>query len=140
MRSLILAAALCLTAGCATPAASVQSFPTQLPENFIQDDQLGISVELAYQAASLAERTAIKAGFVHGARAVSLIKLDNQAYLGVCAYRTAYDVANGRNPAGRQDGCPSSTKVNRYVSYADAARQAISLIQGLVTSTKQAQQ
>src|SRR4051812_15609051 len=102
MRSIIPAIALCLClSGCATAATPLGTFPTQLPENFIQDDQLGISVELAYQAASLAERTAIKAGFVTPARARALIALDNQAYLGVCAYRTAYDVANGRSPVAR---------------------------------------
>jgi hypothetical protein len=122
--ALIAAIALCL------PSASCAQFPSSvgsIGQNTKVDEQVGISVELAYQAASLAERTAVKARLVTPSEAAQLLPLDQQAYRAVCFTRTAYDAANGRDPEKRQDGCPMDTKMGAgsYTAAADAALAAI---------------
>lgn len=129
--SLALMAALSL-AGCAHA-----QFP--LPSTTTIDDQVGISVEIAYQAAALAEETAIRAGFVSPGEAGKLLVLDNQAYDAVCYTRTAYNIANGFDPMKRVDGCRPETKSNKYTSYAQAAAAALDVIRDLVQGTKAVQ-
>jgi hypothetical protein len=116
-------------ASCETP-----SFGTQLPGSVTVDDKIGASVEIAYQAAALAERTAVQAGLVNPAQARRLITLDNQAYTYVCYTRTAYDLANGRSPAVRKDTCPLATKSGTIPAYADAARAALTILKEIVGS------
>lgn len=127
--SLMGALALC---SCATPSAA--QFPTQLPGSVTVDDKIGSSVEIAYQAAALAERTALKAGFVSPAQASRLLLLDNQAYKYVCYTRTAYDLANGKSPSARADACPAATKSGTIPSYADAARSALTILKEIIGS------
>lgn len=129
-------------ASCSSASAfpSPGNIPTTLPHTTLADDKIGIAVETAYQAASLAERTAVKAGFVSPAQARTLINLDNQAYEAVCLTRTAYDVANGQDPSARQDGCSAASKANRYVGYVEAARMAVEMLKSLVSTTKGLQQ
>jgi hypothetical protein len=122
------AASLC---SCAT-AARADFPPTQLPPSVTVDDKLGIAVETAYQAAALAERTAVKAGFVSPDQARQLIALDNQAYTYVCYTRTAYDLANGRSPYARKDGCPLATKAGVIPTYVDAARTVITILRQML--------
>lgn len=128
----VLLALLASSSACATLPQSVGDVPTVLSGSTTIDDKLGVAVETAYQGASLAERTAIKAGFVTPSNAAKLVVLDNQAYTYVCYTRTAYDIANGRSPGARQDGCATSTKTGSIPSYADAARSAIDTIKALL--------
>lgn len=131
MRPLALLGALALSlSGCATAS----TLPTQLPGSVTVDDKIGSSVELAYQAAALAERTAVAAGFVTPSQATRLMALDNKAYTYVCYTRTAYDLANGKSPSARHDTCPVATKSGTIPAYADAARAALTIIQEIVGS------
>jgi hypothetical protein len=129
-------AALSLTS-CASPTGAFP--PTQLPSSVLVDDKAGIAVETAYQAAALAERTAVRAGFVNPSQARTLIELDNRAYTYVCYTRTAYDLANGRDPYARHfDKCPKATKAGHIPTYVDAARAALTVIQQMVGVLKSA--
>ena len=119
--SLIAAAALSLStmslAACAPLATAVGPPDNLLPgvaaDKTVLDEQVAISVELAYQAAVLTVSTATKAGFVKGALAEKLLDADRVAYQAVLAVRAAYDTGNAR-------------------SYADAAQSAQTAIRGVI--------
>lgn len=139
MRPLALIPMLALCAACNFSTASAGTLPpTTLPASVTVDDQIGISVELAYQAAALAERTAVKAGMVDPVLAAKLQNADNEAYAAVCYTRSAYNLANGENPVNRKDQCPSYTKRGKLVGYAQAGQRAIETILVLVSLTQQA--
>jgi hypothetical protein len=114
--SLIAAAAMSLAA-CTTLATSVgppdNLVPAAAADQTVLDEQVAISVELAYQAAVLTVSTATKAGLVKGDAAVKLLDADRVAYQAVLAVRAAYDTGNAR-------------------SYAEAALSAQSAIRGVI--------
>lgn len=106
--SLIAAAAMTLSA-CAPLATAVGPPDNLVPgvaaDKTVLDEQVAISVELAYQATVLSVSIATKAGLVKGALAEKLLDADRVAYQAVLAVRAAYDTGNAR-------------------SYADAAKSA----------------
>ena len=114
--SLIAAAAMSLS-GCATLATAVGPPDNLLPgvaaDKTVLDEQVAISVELAYQAAVLTVSTATKAGLVKGALAEKLLDADRAAYQAVLAVRAAYDTGNAR-------------------SYSEAALSAQTAIRGVI--------
>ena len=114
--SLIAAASLSLSA-CAGLATAVgppdNLIPGAAADKTVLDEQVAISVELAYQAAVLTVSTATKAGLVKGALAEKLLDADRKAYQAVLAVRAAYDTGNAR-------------------SYTDAALSAQSAIRGVI--------
>ena len=114
--SLIAAAAMSLAA-CAPLATAVgppdNLVPAAAADQTVLDEQVAISVELAYQAAVLTVSTATKAGLVKGDTAVKLLDADRVAYQAVLAVRAAYDTGNAR-------------------SYAEAALSAQSAIRGVI--------
>lgn len=119
--SLIAAAAMSLSA-CTTLATAVgppdnllspTPVTTLAADKTVLDEQVAISVELAYQAAVLGVSTVTKAGMVKGALAEKLLDADRVAYQAVLAVRAAYDTGNAR-------------------SYAEAATSAHSAIRRLI--------
>jgi hypothetical protein len=114
--SIIAAAAMSLAA-CAPLATAVGPPDNLVPgvaaDKTVLDEQVAISVELAYQAAVLTVSTATKAGLVKGPLAEKLLDADRVAYQAVLAVRAAYDTGNAR-------------------SYADAATSAHSAIRSVI--------
>lgn len=96
----IAASALCL-AGCGIASAALgppeNLVPAAAADKTVLDEQVAISVELAYQAAVLTVSTATKAGLVKGATAEKLLAADKKAYQAVLAVRAAYDTGNARS-------------------------------------------
>jgi hypothetical protein len=133
MKHMLLAVALLLLPACTTAQVNESFQAGHLAPSVIVDDQAGIAVETAYQAATLAVRTAVKAGFVSPSQARTLLAYDTRAYREVCKTRTAYDVVNGKDPAARKDGCPADTKTGAILGYASAASLALGTIRDLVT-------
>lgn len=90
--------------------------PAAAADKTVLDEQVAISVELAYQAAVLTVSTATKAGLVKGATAEKLLAADNKAYQAVLAVRAAYDTGNAR------------TYAEAATAAQNAIRQVVSLI------------
>lgn len=90
--------------------------PAAAADQTVLDEQVAISVELAYQAAVLTVSTATKAGLVKGATAEKLLAADNKAYQAVLAVRAAYDTGNAR------------TYAEAAIAAQNAIRQVVSLI------------
>lgn len=97
-RGFLIAASLALCA-CAVPGIApadggLPNAPGELADATLLDEQAALSVELAYQAAGTAVRTAVDAGVLHGEAADKVAALDRQAYRAVRAVRDAYDAGN----------------------------------------------
>lgn len=91
MKHIILALALTL----ALPACTtVPAGPGAVAETTVLDEQVAVSVELAYKAARLALETGVDAGLIKGTRATQVAELDNRAYIAVTAVRSAYRAGN----------------------------------------------
>lgn len=86
MRILILTAAAALAA--CTPSAPIA-------DNTVVDEQVGLAVELAYQAAGTAVLTAQRAGVIPASARPCIAALDRRAYGAVRVVRAAHDAGNG---------------------------------------------
>lgn len=120
MKRITLIAAALLLSGCGmtsllTPPVTPPA-PATIADRTRVDEQAALSVELAYQAANLAIRTANSAGALSDANKLRAADLDNRAYKAVLAVRAAYDAGNATN----------------YGAAAAQARQAITDILELV--------
>lgn len=97
MRGLLVAVSLALSA-CAGPNAAsdggLPAAPAEIADTTTLDEQVALSVELAYQAAGLAVKTAADTGILRGDAAASVAALDRKAYAAVRAVRRAYDTGN----------------------------------------------
>lgn len=96
-RGFLIAASLALCA-CTGPIAAsdggLPAAPAEIAETTALDEQVALSVELAYQAAGLAVKTAADSGILRGDAAASVAALDRKAYGAVRAVRKAYDTGN----------------------------------------------
>jgi hypothetical protein len=90
---LALAGALAL-AGCNLASLSVPTSPAALADRTTLDERAGLSVELAYQAANLAIRTANRAGLLAPSAKAKARALDDTAFAAVGKARAAYDAGN----------------------------------------------
>lgn len=95
-RGFLIAASLALCACAPNTSADggLPNAPGDLADATVLDEQTALSVELAYQAAGLAVKSAADAGVLHGDAAAKAAKLDRQAYGAVRAVRDAYDAGN----------------------------------------------
>jgi len=89
-----LALCACAVPGTAPSDGSLPNAPGDLADATLLDEQAALSVELAYQAAGAAVKTAVDAGVLHGDAADQVAALDRQAYRAVRAVRDAYDAGN----------------------------------------------
>lgn len=97
MRNLILVLALAVPlAGCGllTGIASVPPAPVAVADRTVLDEQAALSVELAYQAATVAVGAAADAGILRGDNALKAAAIDKKAYQAVLKVRAAYDAGN----------------------------------------------
>lgn len=113
-RLLIVGLALALSA-CAlnTPPVSLPASPAAAADQTKLDEQAGLSLTLAYQAANRLGLVAIRSGLAKGAAAERIKSLDRSAFAWVERARAAY-------LAGNAD------------SYASAAAQARTLIDQII--------
>lgn len=110
---LALCAGLALCA-CNLPGG-VPPAPASVADQTKVDEQAALSVELAYQSAVLAVRTANRAGLLSPADRARAAELDTRAYAAVQAVRAAYEAGNA-------------------ASYRSAVESARSAIAGLVNA------
>jgi hypothetical protein len=122
-KSLFVAAIAMGLASCGVASAALgppeNLVPAAAADQTVLDEQVAISVELAYQAAVLTVSTATKAGLVKGATAEKLLAADNKAYQAVLAVRAAYDTGNARS----------------YTEAATAAQNAIRQVVSLIATS-----
>lgn len=86
-----------LLAGCGPMLSAiglVPPAPVAVAQTTKLDEQVALSVELAYKGARLAVSTGIKAGLIKGALAGRIAAADDTAYKAVVAVRAAYDAGN----------------------------------------------
>lgn len=83
--------------GCGLPSLLTAPPPATVANQTKLDEQAAIGIELAYQAANLAIRTANRAGALSPSDKLKAADLDNQAYRAVLAVRAAYDAGNDTN-------------------------------------------
>ncbi|OHC96388.1 MAG: hypothetical protein A2792_00095 [Sphingomonadales bacterium RIFCSPHIGHO2_01_FULL_65_20] len=99
-RGYLIAAALAVCAVACTPLATNGGLP-QAPEEIadatVLDEQVALSVELAYQATAIAAKAAADSGTLKGERAAQIATLDRRAFAAVQAVRKAYDAGNARS-------------------------------------------
>lgn len=98
MGKLLMAALLIALPACTMPLASVPP-PATIADQTILDEQTGLSVELAYQAAATAVKTADQAGIIPAAAKLRIAAADRRAYAAVRAVRGAYDAQNAASYA-----------------------------------------
>jgi hypothetical protein len=96
---LVLAASSLALTGCAglgTAANVVTGGPVTVADQTKVDEQLGLSLTLAYTAAARAAALAISTGLVSNQATIAKIgQLNSRAYAAVTAVRSAYLAANG---------------------------------------------
>lgn len=86
-------------AACAPMSTGSLPPPSEITEHTVLDEKAGLSVELAYQAANLAARTANRAGVLSPSTKARLADLDTAAYNAVLNARMAYDLGNSQSYA-----------------------------------------
>lgn len=101
-------ACLAMSACSLASAPYIPASPSEIANQTALDEQTALSVELAYQAAGLAVRTAVDAGIVKGETAENIATLDGKAYGAVRAVRSAYDAGNAESYAAAADIARSS--------------------------------
>lgn len=72
---------------------TIQS-PGSVANRTVLDEQIAVSVELAYKAARVAVETGVDAGLIKGATAAKVALADNRAFAAVQFVRTAYRAGN----------------------------------------------
>jgi hypothetical protein len=72
----------------------IPTSPAAVADRTTLDERAGLSVELAYQAANLAIRTANRAGLLTPAAKAKARTLDDTAFAAVGKARAAYDAGN----------------------------------------------
>ena len=87
------------TLGGCTGINSLPSAPQDVAARTALDEQAALGVELAYQAAALAGRTALRADLLPAEQRPAVRAADARAYAAVAAVRRAYDVGNARSYA-----------------------------------------
>jgi len=86
------------TSACGTLGGLVTGGPATVADQTKVDEQLGLSLTLAYTAASRAAALAISTGLVRDVNTIRKIgALDTRAYNAVVAVHNAYLAANGTN-------------------------------------------
>lgn len=83
--------------GCAPLAAvmgGIPPAPAAAADRTMIDEQTALSVELAYQAATVAIGAAVNIGVLRGEGAERVAVIDRRAYRAVLATRAAYDAGN----------------------------------------------
>lgn len=86
-----------LLAGCGPMLSAiglVPPAPVAVAQTTKLDEQVALSVELAYKGARLAVSTGIKAGLIKGPLAGRIAAADDAAYKAVLTVRAAYDAGN----------------------------------------------
>ncbi|MCA1481363.1 hypothetical protein I6F37_41275 [Bradyrhizobium sp. NBAIM08] len=84
-------------AGMLNGIGGVPPSPAAVADRTVLDEQAALSVELAYQASSIAIRAAVSVGAVRGENAARVAEIDRKAYRAVLAARAAYDAGNAVN-------------------------------------------
>lgn len=115
-RLMLLAAAFALTPLTACDFGSTAS-PASVANTTILDEQVAVSIELAYKAARTALETGVDAGLIKGELATKVALADNKAFAATQAVQQAYKAGNASN-------------------YASAAIQAQAAIRDLLAAIK----
>ena len=108
--ALCLPLALMACGGVGETINSLSASPAAVADSTTLDEQGALAAELAYKAARVAIETGVDAGFIKGATAAKVAKLDQRAFTALGVVRKAYAAGNATS----------------YASALTAARSAIS--------------
>ena len=95
MKQIMIAAAAFALAACPGPINNIPTAPAQIADQTKIDEQVGLTVTLAYTAAARAAALAIETGVIKDNATIARIgELNSRAYAAVLAVRAAYSASN----------------------------------------------
>lgn len=78
---------------------SIPASPAAVANSTVLDEQGALAAELAYKAARVAVETGVDAGFIKGATAANVAKIDQRAFAALGVVRKAYAAGNATSYA-----------------------------------------
>lgn len=97
MKRMILASLALTLSACVTP--TLPASPAVVADRTVLDEQAGLAIELAYEAAGTAVLTANRAGLIPATLKPRIAAADRKAFAAVQAVRAAYDAGNATSYA-----------------------------------------